>query len=198
VPGDARELADSIYADLFGLDERDGVRRSLLRYYHGRSSLSGWLRSVLAQRAVDRARSARRTVSLDEERPGGGTLSERLAAPARTTPGNDDDPHRTARLALLRTALGAAIAALGARDRLRLALYYAQGLKLAQIGRVVGESEATVSRKLDRTRRELRAEVERRLRADHGLAPAQVAAALADAVADEAFDLRDVLPAPDS
>ena len=51
----ARELADSIYADLFGLEERDGVRRSLFDYFHGRSSLAGWLRAVLAQRMVDPA-----------------------------------------------------------------------------------------------------------------------------------------------
>src|SRR5262245_18378257 len=40
--GSARELADSLYADLFGLAERDGVRRSLFRYFHGRSSLPTW------------------------------------------------------------------------------------------------------------------------------------------------------------
>ena len=63
--GGARELADSIYADLFGLQERDGERRSLFRYFHGRSSLSTWLRAVLAQRQVDRVRSMRRLTPLD-------------------------------------------------------------------------------------------------------------------------------------
>ena len=65
--GGARELADSIYADLFGLQERDGERRSLLRYFHGRSSLSTWLRAVLAQRQVDRVRSTRRLTPLEDE-----------------------------------------------------------------------------------------------------------------------------------
>ena len=45
--GTGRELADSLYADLFGLDTRDGERRSLFRYYHGRAKLTTWLRSVL-------------------------------------------------------------------------------------------------------------------------------------------------------
>ena len=65
--GGARELADSIYADLFGLQERDGERRSLFRYFHGRSSLATWLRAVLAQRYVDRVRSSRRLTPLDDE-----------------------------------------------------------------------------------------------------------------------------------
>src|SRR4030095_12615808 len=48
--GGARERPDSLYADLYGLSERDGERRSLFAYYHGRSGLATWLRAVLAQR----------------------------------------------------------------------------------------------------------------------------------------------------
>src|SRR5471032_2333407 len=44
--GGARELADSLYADLFGLRDREGERQSLFRYFHGRSRLSTWLRAV--------------------------------------------------------------------------------------------------------------------------------------------------------
>src|SRR5262245_11065749 len=40
--GGARELADSLYADLFGMRDDDGERRSLFRYFHGRSSLATW------------------------------------------------------------------------------------------------------------------------------------------------------------
>src|SRR3954463_9682724 len=54
--GGARELADSLYADLFGVAEHGGARRSLLTYFHGRSSLATWLRAVLSQRFVDRMR----------------------------------------------------------------------------------------------------------------------------------------------
>ncbi len=46
-------------------------------------------------------------------------------------------------------------------------------MTLAAIGRVLGEHEATVSRKLDKARRTLRAEVERALAAQ-GLAPAAI------------------------
>ena len=58
--GGARDLADSLYADLYGFPDRQGKRKSLFRYFHGRSSLSTWLRAVLAQRHVDRLRTARR------------------------------------------------------------------------------------------------------------------------------------------
>src|SRR5436190_16244756 len=65
--GGAREVADSLYAELYGLQVRGGERRSLLHYFHGRSSLATWLRAVLAQRYVDRIRAGRRFESLSED-----------------------------------------------------------------------------------------------------------------------------------
>ena len=67
--GGARELADSLYADLYGVEQRGGARQSLFRYFHGRSSLATWLRAVLAQRHVDRVRVERRIDPLPEELP---------------------------------------------------------------------------------------------------------------------------------
>ena len=64
----ARDVADSVYAELYGLDERDGARRSLFDYFHGRSSLAGWLKAVVAQRLVDQARAARRFEPLPDGR----------------------------------------------------------------------------------------------------------------------------------
>ena len=78
-----------------------------------------------------------------------------------------------------------------------MALYYTKGLKLAQIGRVVGESEATVSRKLDRARKGIREHVERELRGA-GLGDAQVALCFEYAQSDPQFDLAQALPVPDS
>src|SRR5690242_4945615 len=63
----ARELADSIYGDLYGTSAREGKRISKLGSYTGRGSLEGWLRTVLAQEYVNRYRKRRRLVSLDEE-----------------------------------------------------------------------------------------------------------------------------------
>jgi RNA polymerase sigma factor (sigma-70 family) len=182
--GAGAELADSIYAELYGLEERDGCRRSLFDYFHGRSRLSTWLRSILAQRNVDRVRAAKRTQSLDDdERP--------VAEPRPTAPPADPDRAGFARLA--QDALRSAIRALEPADRLRLSSYYLQRLTLAQIGRVMGEHEATVSRKLDRIRRDLRAGVERMLRDDQGLSDAEVQACLDCAQDDTGFDLDELL-----
>jgi RNA polymerase sigma-70 factor len=172
--GGARELADALYADLFGVRESAGERRSLFRYFHGRSTLATWLRAVLSQRMVDRARAARRTDTLpDDESPA--AIPARQPAPS---------PDRVRLTTLLRTALTTAVAALAPRDRLRLGCYYAQELTLAQIGRLLGEHEATVSRHLTRTRRELRSAVERHLHETHGLNAAAVAECFAAAVDD--------------
>src|SRR6267143_2122846 len=64
----ACELADSLFADLYGLGE-GANRRSLFRYFHGRSSLKTWLRAVLAQRHIDAIRASRRFRSRRRGRP---------------------------------------------------------------------------------------------------------------------------------
>jgi RNA polymerase sigma-70 factor (ECF subfamily) len=186
--GAARDLADALYAELFGLRERDGERQSLFRYFHGRSSLTTWLRAVLAQRFVDRLRSDRRMEALPDEES-----ADALAAPGRTV---DPDWHRY--LALIQQALGRAVKALPARDRLRLACYYARELTLAETGRVLGEHEATSSRQLARTRRAIREDVERQLRVEHGLTNAEVDRCF-ECVTEDAgpLDLQNLLP-PDS
>jgi RNA polymerase sigma factor (sigma-70 family) len=178
------ELADSIYAELYGLEERDGCRRSLFDYFHGRSRLSTWLRSILAQRNIDRARAARRTRSLDEL-----DVDVPDKRPASAPP----DPERARFAVLAQQSLAAAIRRLAPADRLRLSSYYLQRLTLAQIGRLTGEHEATVSRKLDRIRRDLRTGVERLLREEHRLGDDQVQACFDAALEDVGMDLDEVL-----
>ena len=182
--GGARELADSLYADLFGLGDRAGVRQSLFRYFHGRSSLTTWLRAVLAQRQVDRLRTGRRLEALPDE-------DSSFALPAPTRP---IEPERDRYLGLIRKALEGAVANLAARDRLRLACYYAQELTLAQTGRMLGEHEATTSRGLARTRRAIREALERHLRVDVGLSDAEITLCF-ECVTEDAgpLDLRELL-----
>ena len=90
-------------------------------------------------------------------------------------------------------SLAAAIGRLAPRDRLRLACYYAQELTLAQIGRTLGEHEATVSRQLAKARKSVRGDVERQLR-EAGLNDAAIAECFA-AVADDPgpLDVSDLL-----
>lgn len=181
----ARELADSIYADLFGLVEKDGRRQSLFEYFHGRSTLSTWLHAVLARRHVDRVRAARHELPLDED--------EEPPASGSPRPPEPPDPDRARLAAAFDEALGDALAGLETRDRLRLALYYTRQMKLAAVGRVLGEHEATVSRKLERTRRAVREHVERRLAETAGLGPAEVAACFEIALDERPFDLETIL-----
>ena len=187
----ARELADSLYAELFGLTEREGQRRSLFTYFHGRSKLSTWLRAILAQRYVDALRAGRREESLDAAQAESDEIPRQVHEPVAAAA--EPDPDRARLLGLLQDAVSEAIAGLEARDRLRLAYYYAQGLTLAQIGRLLGEHEATVSRKLERTRRELRARVERSLLEDRRLSDAQVRFCYQYAQEEWPFDLTGAL-----
>ena len=184
--GGARDLADGLYADLFGLEIRLGERQSLFRYFHGRSSLTTWLRAVLAQRHVDRLRTRRPAPLPDED-----------SAAALLAPPQAIEPGRQRCLACLRRGLEHAVASLPVRDRLRLASYYGHALTLAETGRILGEHEATVSRQLPRTRRVIRDGVERHLRVEAGLSEAEVAECFASVAADAGpLDLRDMLGVP--
>ncbi len=62
-----RELADSLYAELYGTrTSLDGSRVSKLDSYAGRGSLEGWLKTILAQQFVNRLRSERKLVSFND------------------------------------------------------------------------------------------------------------------------------------
>jgi len=183
---DARELADSIYADLYGLREAEGKRRSLFGYFHGRSKLGTWLRAILAQRHVDAIRHARRLEPIEDESGAENSqVVERVQADAQ----GETDPDRQKYLSTLQAALTAALAALEPRERLRLAYYYADERTLAEIGRLLREHEATVSRKLERTRRNLRESVDTALRRDKQLSDAQVQLCYEYAREEWPFDL---------
>lgn len=160
-----RELADSLYADLFGLGGREGRGPSLFRYYHGRAKLSTWLRSVLAQRHVDVVRAQKRLTTIDDpDHP----VETRLPAQPPA------DAARAEAMRAAAVAITTALAALDGADRVRLAYHYVHGLTLAQAARLFGESEATASRKLERIRRQLQTAIREAL-VPHGMAPGDVA-----------------------
>ena len=140
----AKDLADSLYADLYGLNERDGTRVSKLASYMGRGSLEGWLRTVVAQEFVNRYRAKKRLVSLEEEEEEG----SQYAAPD-PNPAAPVDPR-------VNDAISDALATLDSESRTILSAYYLDGRKMAEIGRMLGFHEATASRKLDRIAKALR------------------------------------------
>jgi RNA polymerase sigma-70 factor, ECF subfamily len=179
----ARELADSLYAALYGLRESEGRRKSLFDYYHGRSKLGTWLHAILAQRHVDEIRRTRKMDSLDEPNEEGEESRELTAQ--NTSP----DPERDGYLVMLQATLATVLDALVPRDRLRLAYYYAEELTLAEIGKLTGEHESTVSRQLERTRRDVRRSVEAALREEKKLSEAQLRLCYEYARQEWPFDL---------
>jgi RNA polymerase sigma factor (sigma-70 family) len=188
----ARELADSLYADLYGLRESpSGGRTSLFEYFHGRSKLCTWLHAVLSRRHVDEIRRTRATGPLENE--SGEVIADAETPHAPKAATNQQlqqaDPERANYLAALQAALAAVFGALDPRDRLRLAYYYADDRTLSEIGRLLGEHEATVSRKLDRTRRHVRSRVEAWLRDNKKWSEAQVRVCLDCARGEWPFDL---------
>jgi RNA polymerase sigma-70 factor (ECF subfamily) len=189
----AREMADSLYADLYGLREApDGSRRSLFDYFHGRSKVSTWLHAILAQRHIDEIRRTQKMDSLDAS--GNGDSDARELPEMKSTP---PDPERDAYLAIIQACVTAALGDLGPRDRLRLAYYYVDDLTLAQIGKLLGEHEATVSRKLERTRTDLKRCVEVALREGKKLTEAQLKLCFEYARQQWPFDLTRALSARD-
>ena len=143
----AHELADNLYADLYGTNTREGKRVSKLASYTGRGSLEGWLRTVLAQEYVNRYRRTKRLVSLDEESEEGVQFQAPNPAPA---------PVVDKRLS---QATDTALTQLSAEDRLVLSAYYLDGRTLADIARILGVHESTISRKLDKLAKALRKQI---------------------------------------
>jgi RNA polymerase sigma-70 factor (ECF subfamily) len=149
-----RELADSLYAELYGLGSEEG-RRSKLALYSGRGSLAGWLRMVLSQSYVNQIRAGKRLVSIEEEEEVHGTQF------AATTPEVESpaDPR-------LKDATDEVLATLSPEDRFLLSSYFLDGRRLAEIGKVLGVHESTISRKLEKllkdTRKRIRKGLEQR------------------------------------
>jgi RNA polymerase sigma-70 factor (ECF subfamily) len=174
-----RELADGLYADLYGTSLRDGQRVSKLASYSGRGSLEGWLRTVLAQEFVNRYRAQSRLVSLEEEEEAGAQFAAR---PART----DDSAVADARINI---AVDAVLSELDSEERFMLVSYYLDGRKLNEIGKTLGIHESSVSRRLDKITTKLRRRVLHHLQAS-GMSRRQAQEALETDVRDITVDLR--------
>jgi RNA polymerase sigma-70 factor (ECF subfamily) len=172
-----RELADCIYADLYGTRIRGEERVSKLSFYNGRGSLDGWLRTVLAQEFVNTYRKQRRLVSLDEESEEG----VQFAAPAA----DDMAPAHPA----LGRATDEALKALTAEDRFVLSSYFLDNRTLADIGRTLRVHESTISRKVEKLTKNLRKQILKNL-TKLGLSRRQAEEALSDDLSELALDVR--------
>jgi len=146
-----RELADWLYAELYGTRVAEGGRRiSKLESFGGRGSLEGWLKTILAQEYVNRFRRQRKFVAFDDA----------LEVPGQADAG---DPSLAAKQMALEAATDAALAALGEEERFLLAAYYLDERTLAEVGRMLGAHESTVSRRLEKITGRLRRDIVGRL-----------------------------------
>ena len=175
----AREIADSMWAELYGVDAKGGQRRCLLDYFHGRSSLATWLRAIVAQRHIDAVRGSRRFEPLEN--------AERDESRTVQYSADHLEPGHARVMEIFTAVLNAAVAALRGADRLRLGYYYRDDLTLREIALAMGEHESTVSRKLERTRSELRKSVERELRKTHRMSREHIQLCYDHAASDSLF-----------
>jgi RNA polymerase sigma-70 factor (ECF subfamily) len=149
----ARELTDELNAELYGLPNSEGRCTSKLDYYMGRGSLEGWLRTVLARQHIDRCRSRAKETSLDE-------LIEQGASFA-----GDSQPAIPKTDIRICQAIQQTLKELDDEERFLLATYYLDQRTLADVGRMMGVHESTVSRKLEKLTGTLRKRVRKRLQA---------------------------------
>jgi RNA polymerase sigma-70 factor (ECF subfamily) len=176
----ARELADSLYADLYGTSTREGQRISKLASYTGRGSLEGWLRTVLAQEYVNRYRRTKLLVSLDEESEEGAQF--RAPDPEEVCSGELE-------VTTLEVATDEALASLSVEDRMILSAYYLDERTLAEIARMLGVHESTISRKIDKLAKSLRKQILAGMMR-RGMARRQAEEALEMDVRDLQLDIR--------
>ena len=171
------ELADSLYAELFGLTKHGESRRSPLATYSGRGSLLGFLRATLAQRSVDRHRRAGRETPIADEDP--------PAAPLSPNPKSEV-------LLLLGLTLTTMMGALEPEERFLLSAWFLDGRTLLEISRTVKVHEATVSRRIQRLTARLCKELLKNLQAS-GMSRAAAEEALGTDPRDVQINLRTLL-----
>ena len=198
----AEDLAQSIWAELYGLKINDDGRPSgKLAYYSGAGSLGGWLRAVVGQLAIDRHRREARLVHPEED-----DELDRLTQNAGLEINTGDGVHAGASpeealatnlaATAVEKALARALRNLDDEDRLLVKLYYFDGLRLREAGAVLGFHEATASRRLTRIHNEVRKCVEKELMGEHGWTKSEAARSLSQIATSLQTDVESLLKAP--
>ena len=183
----AHDMADSLYADLFGTEAPEGRRISKLYSYSGIGSLQGWLRTILAHGFIDRCRTERPTVSLSgqkNEDEDGDESDFDIPAPPQVVE-KPVDPR-------VEIATDEALQSLDAEDRFLLASYFLYGRTLAELGRTLGVHESTISRRIDKLTGKLRKKIGGGL-TRRGMSRAQVEEALDIDIRDLQVNVRSQL-----
>lgn len=192
---EAEDVVQFVYGELFGIRTDGDKRLSKLAHYSGRGSLGGWLRAVVYQCFIDRKRQTARFEQIEEASEferlanhaahnGNGSLQVHLPAP--------DDMEDTRLRRATEEAMTQAIAELDPRDRLMLNYYYFDDLTLREIGLLMNVHEATISRWLAKSQREVKRKTEEILQRSYGLRRAEVTECLHIAARTE-LDVRKLI-----
>jgi RNA polymerase sigma-70 factor, ECF subfamily len=131
-PQDAEDLISLVFHKLL---------KNLERFDPRKGSALGWTLTMARHALIDHLRQCRDTVSIEE-------MAEVLGGPS-------PDPLSGLIRTELADRLRAALLDLPAQTREIIALHYGQELRLRDIGRAIGLSEAVVKQRLSRARREL-------------------------------------------
>ena len=118
-----RDLADSLWGDLFSITDDTRSRWTKFTSYTGRGSLDSWIRAILTHRYLDHCRAQQRVVSL-ESHPG---FLKALAI--------NQERERIAPDPRLAEAVHEAISNCSAQERYLLAAYFFDGQTLADQAR---------------------------------------------------------------
>ena len=193
--GEAEELVQYVYGELYGIRLEGERRLSKFAHYSGRGSLGGWLRAVVYQCFIDRKRLTSRFEQVEEVEEFDRLL---LASPAQSNgllsspPARPDELEDQRLREATETALARALATADARTRLLLQFYYFDDMTLREIGQMMGVHEATISRWLARAQKDVRRRTEEILTRDFGLGRREVTECLHLAARTE-IDVRDLL-----
>ncbi|MFM8394006.1 MAG: sigma-70 family RNA polymerase sigma factor [Acidobacteriota bacterium] len=193
--GEAEDLVQFVYGELYGLRQEGERRLNKLAHYSGRGSLGGWLRAVVYQCFIDRKRVTARFEQVEEVEE-----FDRLARASSVNGrvGLSNPPPRPDQIEdqrlreMAETALARAFSKIDARDRLLLNYYYFDDLKLREIAQLMGVHEATISRWVAKAEKDVRRQTEEILQRDFGLRRAQIAECLELAARSE-VDIRNLL-----
>ena len=147
-----RELADGLYAELYGLTLRDGERRCPLDSYSGSGSLMAgsaprWHNATSIATGALTANNPGRNRRLPGRGGGRATSEDRMRQICPLAGGGRPGSFELE----------------GPEDKFLLASYYLDGRKLHEIAAVLGVHEATVSRKLKRVASALQKQIVRGL-----------------------------------
>lgn len=165
----ASELAGSVLVDMF-LPDRSGHSR--IASYHGRSSLTTWLRVIVCHRATNerecKYNSLERIESIPEVAEKGDVRN--IEAALRASRYED----------MIKDSLSCSCKRLSDRERLLLLLRYDEELQVSQIARLLGVFPSTVTRQLERVQGKLRENVVSTLATKYKLQPAAIQECVTD------------------